>query len=102
MVERTPTTSATTPSYGKQWPSDVLRTELEAAGAPIGVSVVMPGRIRTAMNPIGTVEPSAVAANVLDATRRQRAYVFTDNHATAAVEARLRAILAARDDVLGY
>ena len=80
--------------------SDVLRAEFEAAGAPIGVSVVMPGRIRTAMNPIGTVEASAVAANVLDAIRRRRAYVFTDDHATDAVKARLRAILAARDDVL--
>jgi NAD(P)-dependent dehydrogenase (short-subunit alcohol dehydrogenase family) len=82
--------------------SDVLRAEFAAAGAPVGVSVVMPGRIRTGMNPIGTVEPSTVAANVLDAIRRQRAYVFTDDHATEAVEARLRAILAARDDVLGY
>ncbi len=81
--------------------SDVLRAELEAADAPIGVSVVMPGRIRTAMNPIGTVEPAAVAANVLDAIRRRRAYVFTDDHATDAVAARLRAMLAARDDVLG-
>ncbi|MGO9855389.1 MAG: SDR family NAD(P)-dependent oxidoreductase [Acidimicrobiales bacterium] len=81
--------------------SDVLRAEIEVAGAPVGVSVVMPGRIRTALNPIGTVEPSAVAANVLDAIRRRRAYVFTDDHATDAVAARLRAILAARDDVLG-
>ncbi len=53
------------------------------------------------MNPIGTVEPAAVATNVVDAIRRQRAYVFTDDHATAAVEARLQAIAAARDDVLG-
>ena len=81
--------------------SDVLRAEFDAAGAPVGVSVVMPGRIRTGMNPIGTVEPTAVAANVLDAIRRRRAYVFTDDHATEAVEARLRALLTARDDVLG-
>jgi NAD(P)-dependent dehydrogenase (short-subunit alcohol dehydrogenase family) len=80
--------------------SDVLRAEFEAAGAPVGVSVVMPGRIRTGMNPIGTVEPSAVAANVLDAIRRQRAYVFTDDHATDAVDSRLSAIIAARSDVL--
>jgi hypothetical protein len=57
--------------------------------------------IRTGMNPIGTVEPSAVAANVVDAIRRNRAYVFTDDHSTGDVEARLRAILAARADVLG-
>jgi NAD(P)-dependent dehydrogenase (short-subunit alcohol dehydrogenase family) len=80
--------------------SDVLRAELEAAGAPVGVSVVMPGMIRTGMNPIGTVEPSAVAANVMDAIRRGRPYVFTDDHSTDAVEARLRAILAARGDVV--
>ena len=80
--------------------SDVLRAELEAADAPIGVSVVMPGPVRTRMNPIGTVDPSVVAANVLDAVRRNRPYAFTDDHATEAVEARLQAILAARTDVL--
>jgi NAD(P)-dependent dehydrogenase (short-subunit alcohol dehydrogenase family) len=79
--------------------SDVLRAELEAIGAPVGVSVVMPGMIRTSMNPIGTVEPSTVAANVVDAIRRNRAYVFTDDHATTDVDERLRAILAARADV---
>ena len=80
--------------------SDVLRAELEAEGGQIGVSVVFPGMIRTGMNPIGTVEPSVVAANVMDAMRRRRAYVFTDDHATEAVERRLQAILAARADVL--
>lgn len=80
--------------------SDVLRAELEAMGAPVGVSVVMPGMIRTGMNPIGLVEPSAVARNVLDAMRRRRPYVFTDDHSTKEVDARLRAILAARADVL--
>ena len=38
--------------------SDVVRAELAASGSPVGVSVVFPGRIRTGMNPIGTVEPS--------------------------------------------
>src|SRR4051812_8864468 len=70
--------------------SDVLRAELAEAGAPVGVSVVFPGRIRTGMNPIGSVEPATVAANVLDAVRRQRPYVFTDDHATDEVDARLR------------
>ena len=79
--------------------SDVLRAELEAIGAPVGVSVVMPGMIRTSMNPIGSVEPSAVATNVVDAIRRNRAYVFTDDHSTSEVEQRLRAILTARADV---
>ena len=80
--------------------SDVLRAELEAISAPVGVSVVMPGMIRTGMNPVGLVEPSSVARNVVDAMRRRRPYVFTDDHSTAQVDARLRTILAARDDVL--
>jgi NAD(P)-dependent dehydrogenase (short-subunit alcohol dehydrogenase family) len=80
--------------------SDVLRAELERLDAPVGVSVVMPGMIRTGMNPIGTVPASAVAANVVDAIRRGRPYVFTDDHSTAEVESRLHAILAARADVL--
>ena len=80
--------------------SDVLRAELQALDAPVGVSVVMPGMIQTGMNPIGTVPASAVAANVVDAMRRGRDYVFTDDHHTDAVETRLRAILASRADVL--
>ena len=80
--------------------TDVLRAELEAAGAPVGASVVMPGMVRTALNPIGTVEPDAVARKVLDAIRRNRPYVFTDDHHVDAVEDRLHAILAARADVL--
>jgi len=79
--------------------TDVLRAELAAMEVPVGASVVLPGMIRTGMNPIGTVEPSAVAANVLDAIRHNRDYVFTDDHSTAEVEHRLRAILAARADV---
>jgi NAD(P)-dependent dehydrogenase (short-subunit alcohol dehydrogenase family) len=80
--------------------SDVLRAELAALGAPVGVSVVFPGRIRTGMNPIGSVEPSTVAANVLDAIRQQRPYVFTDDHSTDEVEERLQAILSARSEVI--
>jgi NAD(P)-dependent dehydrogenase (short-subunit alcohol dehydrogenase family) len=80
--------------------SDVLRADLAARGAPVGVSVVFPGRIRTGMNPIGTVEPAAVAANVVDAIRRNRAYVFTDDHSSDDVRTRLEAIIAARADVL--
>ena len=52
------------------------------------------------MNPIGTVEPSTVALNVIDAVRRNRAYVFTDDHATNEVRDRLEAIIAARAEVL--
>jgi NAD(P)-dependent dehydrogenase (short-subunit alcohol dehydrogenase family) len=81
--------------------SDVLRAELASLQAPIGVSVVMPGMIKTAMNPIGTVPSATVAANVLDAIRRRRSYVFTDHHSTDEVAERLNAILLARDDVIG-
>ena len=80
--------------------SDVLRADLVASGAPVGVSVVFPGRIRTGMNPIGTVEPETVAANVLDAIARNRPYVFTDDHATDDVTNRLKAIITARAEVL--
>lgn len=79
--------------------SDVLRAEFEAMGAPVGVSVVMPGMIKTGMNPIGTIPASAVANNVVDAIRRGRHYVFTDDQHTA-VEPRLQAILDARADVV--
>ena len=81
--------------------SDVLRAELEAIDAPIGVSVVMPGLIKTALVPIGTVLASTVATNVVDAIRRRRSYVFSDDHHTAEVEARFHSILAARADVVG-
>jgi NAD(P)-dependent dehydrogenase (short-subunit alcohol dehydrogenase family) len=81
--------------------SDVLAADFASVDAPIGVSVVMPGLIRTGMNPVGTVSAETVAANVVDAIRRGRRYVFTDDHSTEAVEQRLRAILAARAEVIG-
>jgi len=81
--------------------SDVLRAELASLRAPIGVSVIMPGMIKTGMNPIGTVSSATVATNVLDAIRRRRSYVFTDDHSTDDVAERLNAILSARDDVIG-
>jgi NAD(P)-dependent dehydrogenase (short-subunit alcohol dehydrogenase family) len=80
--------------------SDVLRAELEELGAPVGVSVVMPGMVKTGMNPIGTIEAGTVATNVVDAIRHDRPYVFTDGQAAANVEARLAAIVSARKDVL--
>ena len=80
--------------------SDVLRADLVAADVPVGVSVVFPGRIRTAMNPIGTITAETVAENILDAVRRNRPYVFTDDHSADDVRTRLEAILAARADVL--
>jgi NAD(P)-dependent dehydrogenase (short-subunit alcohol dehydrogenase family) len=80
--------------------SDVLAAELASLQAPVGVSVVLPGMIKTGMNPVGLVSSATVAANVLDAIRHGRRYVFTDDHSTPEVEARLSAILAARGDVI--
>ena len=80
--------------------SDGLRAELAAIDAPVGVSVVMPGMIKTGLNPLGTVGPEQVAANVVDAIRLGRRYVFTDDHHIPEVESRLRAIIAARADVV--
>jgi NAD(P)-dependent dehydrogenase (short-subunit alcohol dehydrogenase family) len=80
--------------------SDVLRTELTELGAPIGVSVVMPGRTLSKMNPIGKYPAAGVAANVVDAIRRNRPYVFTDDEAIDLVEDRLHAIEAARGEVV--
>jgi NAD(P)-dependent dehydrogenase (short-subunit alcohol dehydrogenase family) len=80
--------------------SDVLRAEFASLDAPVGVSVVMPGMIKTGMNPVGTVSSATVAANVLDAIRHGRHYVFTDDHSTDEVERRLGGILAARGDVI--
>jgi len=76
--------------------SDVLRAELHAMGAPVGVSVVMPGMIKTAMNPIGTVSSVVVATHVVAAMRRQRSYVFTDDHHASEVRDRLGMIMAAK------
>jgi NAD(P)-dependent dehydrogenase (short-subunit alcohol dehydrogenase family) len=80
--------------------ADVLRADLELVGAPVEVSVVMPGMIRTGMNPIGTIEPATVARYVVDAIHKGRPYVFTDDQWTAEVEARLGAIVAARAQVV--
>jgi NAD(P)-dependent dehydrogenase (short-subunit alcohol dehydrogenase family) len=80
--------------------SDGLRGELAAIDAPVGVSVVMPGMIKTGMNPFGSITAEQVAANVVDAIRRGRPYVFTDHHSTDDVNARLSAIMAARAEVV--
>jgi len=80
--------------------SDGLRAELAAIDAPVGVSVVMPGMIKTGMNPLGSVGAEQVAVNVVDAVRRGRNYVFTDDHHIPEVENRLTAIMASRADVV--
>jgi len=80
--------------------SDGLRAELAAAGAPVGVSAVMPGMIKTGLNPYGTIPAEQVAANVVDAIRNDRPYVFTDHHSVSDVETRLSAIMASRAQVV--
>lgn len=80
--------------------SDVLALDLAEVGAPVGVSVVMPGRVRSRLNPIGELDPSVVAANVVDAMRRNRRYVYTDQESRDEIAARLGAIVAARADVV--
>jgi NAD(P)-dependent dehydrogenase (short-subunit alcohol dehydrogenase family) len=86
----------TVAKHGVLGASDVLRADLEAIGAPVGVSVVMPGMIRTGMNPIGTVAAEHVAALVLAAVRANRAYVFTDDHHAEQTLARLDALAGAK------
>jgi NAD(P)-dependent dehydrogenase (short-subunit alcohol dehydrogenase family) len=81
--------------------SDVLRAEFGALGAPIGVSVVMPGMVKTAMNPIGTISADVVAAHVVDAMRRQRDYVFTDDQGESEVRNRLGRMIAAKAEESG-
>lgn len=80
--------------------TDVLHAEFAGLGAPIGTSVVMPGMVKTGMNPFGTLEPSVVADNVIDAIRRNRRYVFTDDQGADDVDARLHALFSARSDVI--
>lgn len=80
--------------------SDALRADLEAAGHPINVSVVMPGRTLSRMNPIATLPASVVADNVVDALRRDRHYVFADDESAETVAARLQSIIDARGDRL--
>jgi NAD(P)-dependent dehydrogenase (short-subunit alcohol dehydrogenase family) len=76
--------------------TDVLHAEFAALEAPVGASVVMPGAIRTAMNPIGTIEASVVADHIVDAILCDRRYVFTDNHSTGKVSERLGAMIDAK------
>jgi NAD(P)-dependent dehydrogenase (short-subunit alcohol dehydrogenase family) len=81
--------------------SDVLRLDLAEVGAPVGVSVLMPGRINSRMNPIAERPASVVADNVIDAIRRDRHYVYTDDESAAEIAARMAAIVTAREEVVG-
>jgi NAD(P)-dependent dehydrogenase (short-subunit alcohol dehydrogenase family) len=81
--------------------SEVLQAELASAGASIGVTVVMPGRVRTRLgqptaepdlNPSddpqlqpGEIEPKQVGDQVIDALRSNQLHLFT--HAERVSEA---------------
>jgi NAD(P)-dependent dehydrogenase (short-subunit alcohol dehydrogenase family) len=76
--------------------SDALRAELAANGSGVGVTLVMPGRVRTGMVPEGA--PAAdVAEMVVAAIGDDRPYVFTDPTRIAEVEARFARILQVDD-----
>jgi NAD(P)-dependent dehydrogenase (short-subunit alcohol dehydrogenase family) len=81
--------------------SETLHAELVQTGAPIGVSVVMPGRVSSriglargqgpsALAPAepGVIEAAEVGRQVVEAIRHERLYVFT--HPERIAEARSR------------
>jgi NAD(P)-dependent dehydrogenase (short-subunit alcohol dehydrogenase family) len=76
--------------------ADVLRAELEAEGSAIGVTLVMPGRVATGMNPEG--RPADGVAEVVElAVRHDLPYVFDDDERLPPVRARFEAILRTGD-----
>jgi NAD(P)-dependent dehydrogenase (short-subunit alcohol dehydrogenase family) len=79
---------------------DVLRVDLKAAGAPIGVSTVMPGMTRTRLNQVATRPPTHVAANVVDAILNNRQYVYTDEDHMGVMERRLQRLIGAQADTV--
>jgi NAD(P)-dependent dehydrogenase (short-subunit alcohol dehydrogenase family) len=88
--------------------SEVLHSELAAAGAPIGVTVVMPGRVRTHLGrPPGTpdpepsqveplqpgeLDPAEVGAQVVDAILGNQLHLFTHPDRIGEVVARFARI----------
>jgi short-subunit dehydrogenase len=79
--------------------SDVLRTDLEADGSPVRVSVVLPSQLRTTLG----AEPAAwhewalpteeVTARIARGIERDQHYIFTHPERTDVVEARFTTIL---------
>jgi NAD(P)-dependent dehydrogenase (short-subunit alcohol dehydrogenase family) len=86
--------------------SEVLDAELMAAGAPIGVTVVMPGRVRSRLGqPVGgpdagddlplqagEIHPGDVGRQVVDAVREGRLHLFTHPERIADAKARFARI----------
>jgi NAD(P)-dependent dehydrogenase (short-subunit alcohol dehydrogenase family) len=90
--------------------TETLQAELAAAGAPIGATVVMPGRVRSRLGlapgapdaepaPLepGVIEPHDVGTQVVDAIRTDRLHLFTHPERRPDVERRFGRILAAFD-----
>ncbi|HEY3942500.1 MAG TPA: SDR family NAD(P)-dependent oxidoreductase [Acidimicrobiales bacterium] len=86
--------------------SETLQADLEQAGADIGVTVVMPGRVATALGrPVersddppgplepGVLSPAVVAAQIVAAVRAGRRHLFTHPERLVEVEARFARIL---------
>jgi NAD(P)-dependent dehydrogenase (short-subunit alcohol dehydrogenase family) len=90
--------------------SEVLHAELQAMGAPIGVTVVMPGRVRTRLGlppddddrddtddvsapaEPGVLEPADVGRQVVGAVRAGRLHLFTHPERVDDARARFRRI----------
>jgi NAD(P)-dependent dehydrogenase (short-subunit alcohol dehydrogenase family) len=86
--------------------SEVLEDELRAAGAPVGVSLVMPGRVRSrlgrppempddesaAASEPGLMEPEEVGSRVVEAIRAGTLFVFTHPERVEGVRARFARI----------
>ena len=77
---------------------ETLARELDDAGAPIGVSIVFPGRVATSIggaSPHGpdVQTPEQVAARALDAVRGNELFVLTHADRAADVRTRLDAII---------
>lgn len=96
--------SYTASKYAVLGLSEALDAELRAAGAPIGVSVLMPGLVRTRLGlpsgapdpdgPLapGQIDPIEVGPHVVAAIREDRLYVFTQRGAGAMAAARFARI----------
>ena len=88
--------------------SDTLKMELADTGAPVGVSVIMPGRVPSRLgrppedptepefdpNEPGLLPSSEVGRIVVEALLQNRMYVFTHPERVAEVEARFARITA--------
>jgi NAD(P)-dependent dehydrogenase (short-subunit alcohol dehydrogenase family) len=79
--------------------TEVLRLDLRRVEAPVGVTAVFPGLVRTGMSPIGE-DPSVAAERIVDGIRRDRPHVFTDQHFGVEVQAQLQKILTARRETM--